>query len=226
MLLDHGRGVGHHFVATDQLGSLDRQVVRKAVEAPQRRKLLVEFGMHHLPDPLGLGEIAQTMRAQVAELDRFRAALQEMCGEVRDQDLSAVADGHDPRRPVERSPSVVLADLLNFAGVQPHAHPRTVSREATLCVDGRARGRAGGFERGGDAVAHRGEDRAPLDGDRMPKHAEVSFDHLVHLRHPLPTRGGAFHVGEQEREGRTGRGCGVRHSLIPFALEKCRVVLR
>ena len=64
--------------------------------------------------------------------------------------------------------------------------PSAVRRRCAAMAARRAARRR--FERGGDAVAHRGEDRAPLDGDRVPKHTKVSFDHLVHLRHPLPAR--------------------------------------
>ena len=154
------------------------------------------------------------MRTQVDEIDRSRPGPEQVGRQVRHEDLTTVADGHDSCGAVEGPASVIAADELNLAGVQAHAHPWTTEREMLLRLDGRGRGRARRAERGGHAVAHGGEDHAARLRHRSAENVEMAFDHLGHLGGLLPAGRRPLHVGEEEGVGRTGPRCVLGHTLV------------
>ena len=80
-------------------------------------------GCVHLEDVLGPCEVAQAVLAEVLQRDAGgQCVLEELRGGLRDEDLTAVGAGHEPRGAVHRWPVVVAVAQLGLAGVQAHAH--------------------------------------------------------------------------------------------------------
>ena len=133
-------------LAADERRAWGRQ--RRAVPSSdgQRREERSEVGVHDLPQALRLGEVPQAVRCRRRRARRpsRRPTRTSDGGDVRDEDLAAVADGHDPRRPVDRAPAVVATDALDLAGVDAHPHGQPQRRELAL---GGHRGVDGGRRR-------------------------------------------------------------------------------
>ena len=61
------------------------------VDAPDRREPVRQRRMTNLPDPLGLGEVAQPMGAEVDEIDGIGSRADQRGRDVGQEDLSSVA---------------------------------------------------------------------------------------------------------------------------------------
>ena len=102
-------GEGHHPLVPQQRGDVlaRRARARRATTAgagsvvrrdvagcPHGGNDALEVGVHDLPEALGLGEVAQAVRAEVDELDASSRdpARTSVGGHVGEQDLAAVAD--------------------------------------------------------------------------------------------------------------------------------------
>ena len=168
-------------VPPDQRRALGRQVVGVGVDAADRRELLAEVGVDDLPHPLRLGQVAQPVGAEVGELGRAGARADEGGRHVREQDLAAVADGHDAGGAVDGPAPEVVTDPLDLAGVDAHAHGQTRGGHLVLGGDGGLQRTFDRREGGGDAVAHRGEDLTAAAVHRGAQHGEVLLDPVVHL---------------------------------------------
>ena len=105
-----------------------------SVEAAQRGELLTA----QLVDALGSRKILEPMCAEVVK----RFCVDEPGGRRGEKDLTAVAAGSDPRRPVNVDSDVALLGEKRSAAVDPNAHPNLPPGE--LLVRGPRR-----FERSG-----------------------------------------------------------------------------
>ncbi len=126
----HQSGTSHQLdegdelvVATYEGRHLDRQVPRECLQGSQGWKLALEPARADLVDPGCFSEVAEAVLAQVQQVEGCLAFLveQSLRG-IRDQQLSAVRDRHEPRRPVQRGPVVVTIAMLRFARMDPHTH--------------------------------------------------------------------------------------------------------
>jgi hypothetical protein len=159
--------------------------------------------------PLRLQEVLQPVQAKVSQpRSGWQAPLDQRPGGVREQDLTAVRRGGDPRGPVHVQPQVVVPAQGPLAGVQPHPdlHGDPVGpgcrRELALGLGRRADG-------AGWRPEHR-EERVPLGGhfptvalgDGGPEDGVVAvLDVPVPRPQPLQQPGGSLDVGKQEGDG-------------------------
>ncbi len=207
-----GPGQGHEVVPSevahqlldlgltaDECRELSRQVRGEGVDAPDLR----ELPRPDLVDPLRAGEVAEAMLTQIDQVAGF-AYLGER---LRCEDLSSVAGGHDPRRPIQRRPEVVTVALVGLPDVEAHANPDDraapglPSEHPLRC--GRSRERIGrGCESDREPVAARGEHVPAVVLERFADDHVVPSERLGHLVAVLfPESGRTFDVGEQERDG-------------------------
>jgi len=217
-----GGEVGRHrrqlAVAANERRCEEREVARQRVERPQRFEL-AGADLEHPDRPV---EVAQAVLAQVDELD---LSVHERCGRLRAQDLAAVGDRHDPRRPINGGAEVVVVAQLRLARVQPHPHPHGRfgrPRFVADCALGGERGRDGRrsrAERGGQPVAHGREHPSALGGDRGGQELVVAGHRGAHrplVSLPQPRR--PLDVREQESH----RARGGRHSqILPCVNHSC-----
>ena len=125
-----------------------------------------------------------------------------------------MAGGQQAREAVQPGSEVVAVAGFGGGGVQRHADPQG----ADVCSgQGSAAQRPLGSERGGDGIRCRGEGRLHGIADRLEEHAavgldgraqqgEVALDRGRHRRPvPLPQRGAALDVGEEEGDGAGGK---------------------
>jgi hypothetical protein len=211
-------------LSTDDVRRLRRQIVRRPVEAPQWREVRGQAGRRYLEQMLGSREIAQSMQAEIPQLDTVReVAVDEGTGCFRCQDLAAVRSGHDAGRPVNVEANVITAGDAGLAGVQadPNAH---VNRARPLFPGDRALDPHSGCDR-----VRRGredsKERIPLGpklhrgaaGKRLAADPVVSLEQVVVVtpqRLEEPRR--ALDVAEEERyrsdrQGGHLRQCRRRH---------------
>ena len=164
-----------------------------------------ELGVADLVEVGGFGEAAQTVDAQVEELDVVGACRSEMVdGRLRHDDLVGVRTGRDPGGAVDGAAEVVTVAQRGSSGVHtdPDGEVEPVDRVAhrELDLDRRFQGGGGRFEGDGEAVAGRGED-VPVEAVDDAADALVVFGERIghRLGMLVPERGRADDVGEQER---------------------------
>ena len=118
--------LGEFASATDQPGGPGRQVRPGRARRDQRREVRRQVWVDELEEALRPTEVLQAMLAQVDQVGARRAAPRVLArsGRLGQEDLAAVPGGHDPGRPVDRRPEVVVATMLGLAGVHPHPHPQ------------------------------------------------------------------------------------------------------
>ncbi len=121
-LVEQRLDAGDVVVTPDERGDLHRQVPAERVERRQPRELARELGVRDLEDPLGSRQVAQRVLPQVHELDG--AVREELLGRQREDDLTAVGDRHQSRRPVDRGAVVVAVAEIRGTGVDTDAHPQ------------------------------------------------------------------------------------------------------
>ena len=206
VITDHQRSeLGELALPPNGLGPQRRQVVRAALETPQRRELGDQIGVDELEELLWTLKILQPMRAQVVEHDLGVRAIDELSGREREHDLPTMRCGHDPRAAIQRRAEVMSTPHLDRTGMEAHPH----SKGAGLRPDLGAKG-ALAVDRGthrGDRVAERGvhrvadglEDNAAGTLDRGGEELVVPRDRRgVGARMGLEQPGARFDVGEEE----------------------------
>ena len=210
-------GLAELLVAADEGRELGRQVVRPGVQRPQRR----EVGRHAIDDELGEAlrgaQVLQPMLPEVAEGDAVgQRPGDEGPGLITEQDLAAVGDRGDPRRPVDGVPDDVGAGRFDVARVE--AHPDADHDAIGPRLGGHGSLRVGG---GHDRVGRAREDdeervafgallEAAMRGEGRPKQLPVTFaDVAIRSGAELDLEARrALDVGEQAGDGpgrRTGR---------------------
>jgi hypothetical protein len=165
-------------------------------------------GFAQLEQALGLRQVAQAERAEVAELD-IREEPNRRLGEDH---LAAVRRGRDAVRAVHLEADVAVLGDHRHAAVQadPHADARVVGPrlvgDLRLCLLRRAQRRLRVGERGEDLVAARVDDDAALGGDDVAKHRAHAREHgAPALPEPVREAGRPLDVGVQERDGPGGK---------------------
>jgi len=120
--------LGHLPLAADEGRRLDREVGRPVVERPQRRKVAGQGRIDELEEMLRLGQVLQSVVAEVAEPDADVLVLEQIARRVRDEHLAAVAGGADARAAVDADAYVALPGRRHLAGVDadPHAQRTTL----------------------------------------------------------------------------------------------------
>ena len=138
------------------------------------------------------------------------------CGQsprrIGQQDLLAVAGGEHAGEAIERGGEVVAIFRRSLTGVNRHPHSQRPQITPVLPPQGEL-----GGDGGGDGVRNRREgclrgipnrleEDAVLSGDGFAKECEVALDggrHRVPI--PLPERGAAFDIREEEGDGAAGK---------------------
>ena len=108
----------HLGVTTHEARDLRRQVPGHAVDRAQGRKLDRQTVGADLEHPLDARQIPQAVLTQVPQIDPGHEPL----GRAAHQHLATVADGHQPCRPVERRPEVVVGARFDLTRGDPHAY--------------------------------------------------------------------------------------------------------
>ena len=195
--------------AADEGRHLLGQIAGIRVRRSDRWELRREVRRPNLEDPLRSSEIAESVLAQVGEFDAgWQGLAQHLFGRERDEDLPTVRSTHDPRRPVDRRPVVVVGPELGGTGVQPHAHAQRLGKVPGLLLD-----RSLGLHRGLDATRRVGERRVhtvtgglhDVSVARLHRGAQdlvVPGErplHRIWMRLPEPCR--SLNVGEEEGDG-------------------------
>ena len=110
-------------LASDERGDRRREISRPRVERLEGRELVGKSGDPDLEDTLGTIEVAESVIAEVDEIDvGGEVVAHELFGCARHDDLATVRRAHQPSRAVERRPVVVAVAQLGFAGVHTHTN--------------------------------------------------------------------------------------------------------
>ena len=173
-----------------------REVRRHHIQRPQRRERLGA----QLEHPLRRRQVAQAVLTEVAP---DHAVIQQRFGRRRQQHLSTVPRGHDPRRAIHRRTEIVPVAFLHLARVQPHPH-------ANQRMIGQTRLR---LHRRIDAVRRARERRRESIATCREHVPTVRFDRATHDAVMLRQRGShlvgtllpqtrrTLDIGEQKRHG-------------------------
>jgi hypothetical protein len=197
-------------LAADERRELAGQIVRHPVQRQHRRELIEQVGVAQLPDVFGPGQVAQSVRTQIAQVGRVRRMVSDhLVGRLRQHDLPAVSDRSQPGTPVERgSPVGPVVAQLRFTGMQRHTDPQLTptgppdAAQRTLDVDRARRSVRRACEHQDRAITLPLLDRpstAVVDD-------AISDDLFVttqgcRRRVGLPMPGRPLDVGKQERNG-------------------------
>src|SRR5215208_3509236 len=137
-----------------------------------------------------------------------------------------MTDHEQPGRSVQERSVVLPVKDHRFASVHGHAHAQRPDRapifgkQCTLGCDGSDDGVRSGGKDGLHRIADGLEEDAVLRRDRLSEQSEVAFDSGSHrCAVPLPKRGAALDVGEEEGDSAAGI---LRHGR----LRRCRVLSR
>ncbi len=189
------------------------------------RGVVGEVGGDELEDVLAVAQILQAVLAEIAEGDVLgQVVADHLLGGEGEEDLAAVAGGHEAGGAVEGGAEVVAAAGVGRAGVDAHAHPQIgeigierapiLGGEGYLGVECGGEGVVGVGEGGAKRIAHRLEHMPAVGLDCRAQDLVVADEGCRHgLALLLPALGGAFDVGEQEGEGAGGEGV---HDLSAF----------
>ena len=219
-------------LAVDEPSRRPRQV--RGVQRPQRRELELEALAAELEQPNRRVDVLQPVIAQVDQ-DLLRA--EQVPGRARDDDLTAVGGGGDPRRLMDVEAHVARVALLGLAGVDAHSDsdgrpgPR-VRGERALRVGRRTDGAGRGREREEERVALRVDLDSLVGHDGFAQHASMRLEDVAVRRPESPQQGRRpLDVGEEQRDraggkaaGR-GRGHGFLLSFSPAVSRSTRSVL-
>ena len=161
--LEQLRGGGELGLPADERGRGHRQVRDR--ERAERREVVVA----ELEQPLGLGEVAEPVLAEVAHGVRGDPRARRL----REDDLAAVRDGRDAGAAVDVEAHVALLRRRRRPRVQAHAHRERAAAQRVLRLR-RRRGRVPGApERDEERVALRVDLDAAVRGERVPQGAPV-----------------------------------------------------
>ena len=115
---------------------LDR--LRERGHRAQRRERVVEPVGDDLVDPLGPVESLEHVLAEITQLEAGDLVLvDETGGRPREEDLTAVAERTDPRRPVDAHAEVAVAGQLGLRGMDPPSGRERLTRRARARQRGR-----------------------------------------------------------------------------------------
>ena len=190
---------------SDQRGRRARQIVTELVERPQRGEVVGEIGMNQLPHPLGTGQIAQVVHAEIAECRVGGQMIgHQPGGDVRQKHLAPMGTGPQPCTTDHRVTHVIApVAQLCLAGVDRHPHLDAghLLRQRPLHIHRRRDRIRRPRERGHHAVA-----LALLDGTHPTMSGDTLVDHGVvagddrpgRVRRPLPQPRRPLDVGQQE----------------------------
>ncbi len=187
-------------LAPDERTELAWQVAGEVVDTAQDGELRRDPFGHHLEYSNPAAQPTQQVLAQRAQGD---TAAHEKFGGVGHEHLTAVAEGHQSRRPVHLGAEVGPVALDRLTRVHPHPNREgdgVVGAQLSLRLNrsgDRVRGRG---ERDAEAVSARGEHVAVVPLDRRANDGVVNLQRGGHVggrRFPESCR--VLDVGEQER---------------------------
>jgi hypothetical protein len=187
--------VGELLLAADQGLELKRQV--RVVQALERWK----GGSTDLVQPDRLAEILEPVLAEIAEVDR---RVEQVPRRLREENLTAVRDGGDPRRAHDVDPDVAVTGEPRLAGVDPDPDPERGRRERILRLPSRRDGVTGARECDEERVSLRIDLDARVARHHLPKEPAVLRQHLpVGVAELAESPGRTFDIREEERDGAT-----------------------
>jgi hypothetical protein len=106
-----------------------RQGHRLGDHRAERRKLGGQILGQHLEDWLGPDEVFELVDTEIAQCHAGRQLIpDQLVGGGTEQDLPAVAGGHQPRDAVEQRAGVDTLLFLRHAGMQRHPHAQRTGR--------------------------------------------------------------------------------------------------
>jgi hypothetical protein len=165
--------------------------------------------MDELEDALGLGEILESVLAEVAQAGvRGQAGPCLLAGQLRQQDLASMCCRHDPSSPIHRRAEEVAGSPLRLSDVNSHAHAQRPGLTPGFVTQGEL-----GLEAGVRAVRRRREDgHEPVTGDLenasagvlhgAAKDCVVTLHGVVHrVGQRLPEPGAGLEIREHEGDG-------------------------
>ena len=184
----------------DERRARGRQVLHARLDRLQQREVAREPVDLELVDALRGAEILEAVHAEVADV-----RIHQRTGRLRQEHLSAVADGRDPRALVHVEADISLFGQLRLARVEPHPHAyRPVGKCALAVCSGSDSVRRAG-ERDEERVTLCVDFDALVLGERRaetPPMLVQCFSVVVSEIVQQPRR--ALHVREQQRHD-TGR---------------------
>ena len=96
-----------------------------------------QIGVHDLEHPLGPGDVAQAVFAEVEQRGaRVELVARQLLGRERHHHLAPVRGAHQPRGAVERRPVVVAVTLFGGAGVDAHADEQVAGQPPVRATEG------------------------------------------------------------------------------------------
>ncbi len=207
-------------VAPDERRQLGRQVVRPGIERSEGREVGRQAGGDDLDDPHRRAQVLEPVVAEVPQRDPVDRAIDELVpDQAGGEDLAAVGQARDPRRPVDAQPDKALPGLFGTAGVD--AHPDLdrrvigpgLGRQRALRRDGGFDGVRGFVERDEERVAFGALLDASVGLARRPQDRAMA---LAQLGVAIPPDGllepsRALDVAEQEGECPAHRRSGLGH---------------
>ena len=113
MAVEQRRDLGELALPPDEARERDRHIRPPRAQRAKRWERPRQVADDDLIDPLGTIDVAQTVRAEVDELDgRGQPLAGEDGGDCRAEDLAAVPDREDPCGAVQSGPEIVsIADF-------------------------------------------------------------------------------------------------------------------
>ena len=170
--------------------------------------------MQQLEDPLRLQQIAQPVLPQIPQLGpRGQGTTGQLLDGLGEQDLPAMASCQQPREPVQRGRQVVPPRIRRgFSRMQRHPHPQraeiapVLGQERALAGDGGPQRLFRRGEGGLGAIADGLVEDPVVGGNQTLQDGQLPIDRLPHGGPiPLPERGTALDVGEEEGDGAGGK---------------------
>ena len=203
--------LSHLLLPTQERGRLAGEVLRSGVHGSEGRKVSRQVGMDQVVHPLRLQQIAQPVLPEVAQFGCPQAARH---GSVAGRSGRGESDPHG------QPPTAARGGSAGPPG-SPRAHPGWLLRHAAPCapgavptlapVLGQERALAGqggpqrvlrGPKRRLGAIADGLEEDPVVGGNEALQDGQLPIDRLPHGGPiPLPERGGALDVGEEEGDG-------------------------
>ena len=205
----------HVVVATDERGTLEREVRRARFVGADRREIARESLDDDVVQVLRVVDVLQQVGAEVAELHAVRKrALHEGTCRVGDEDLAAVSQRGDPGGAMDVDADVVVTTQPALPGMESHPHAdRRFLRppfgcKAALRVHGGVDRSRRGRECREEGVAFGPHDGSVSVVDRAAEDLVVTVQQAAEPlgSERLNETRGALDVGEQERD-RPGREC-------------------
>ena len=195
----------HHVLPAPDVGEEQRDdgpVVADAVESVRRRELLWKSRDDELEQSLRPEDVLERVLAEVEQLDSVELeVLHDSRRCVREEDLTAMPGGADPRGAVDADADVALLVHEGLGRVDAHTHADLVGAvlQCPLRVDrGRDR-RSGPLEGHEEPVARGVYLVASMTVERLAKHEPMPAAYIAEPgAQPSRELGGSLDVGEQK----------------------------